>query len=305
MTALLLAAVTVTGFGSSAADRLEPAGVGRKIVFLYQPARGHHPNEESVTLFMHCLQTSPNVQGIRCEAHDRWPADPNTLRDAATVVMYSEGAWKNGRPHPILTPERMEVLDRHMARGCGAVLLHYTLTAAEKVEMPFVIRWIGGYYSFESRESSNRMGRKPTPYSPATPSHAVSRGWKAFSLPHHETYFRLSFAERAVPILRAPLIAKPERASDNVVAWALERRRGGGRGFGYSGGHFYDNWLNDDLRTMVLNAIVWTAGMDVPAEGVQSTVPKALRRPTRLSEWRGKADRTKPHVSHRTTEDNP
>ena len=281
MAGLVLAMLTLAG--DPAGPAKAPEAAGRKIVFLYQPARGHHPNEESCVLFQHCLESSPGLKGLRCELHAIWPKDPNTLNDAATIVMYSEGAWKGGRPHPILTPERMKHLDRLMARGCGAVLLHFTLTAAEKVEMPFVIRWVGGYYNFETRESSNRMGRAPTPYSPATPSHAISRGWNAFSLPHHETYFRLSFAERAVPILKAPLIAQPERPSDNVVAWALPRP-GGGRGFGFSGGHFYDNWLNDDLRTMVLNGIVWTAGLDVPADGVRSSVPRELSKPTPRAE---------------------
>ena len=45
-----------------------------------------------------------------------------------------------------------------------------------------------------------------------------------------------------------------------VVAWAYERE-GGGRGFGYTGGHFHRNWDDDNARNLVLNAIEWSAGL--------------------------------------------
>ena len=49
----------------------------------------------------------------------------------------------------------------------------------------------------------------------------------------------------------------------------------GGRGFGFTGGHFHDNWGNSPFRKLVLNAIVWLAKVDVPANGVESTVTAA------------------------------
>ena len=53
------------------------------------------------------------------------------------------------------------------------------------------------------------------------------------------------------------------------VAWVYERPDGG-RGFGFTGGHWHWNWGNDNFRTVVLNGIVWTAGLEVPAGGVPS-----------------------------------
>ena len=55
------------------------------------------------------------------------------------------------------------------------------------------------------------------------------------------------------------------------MAWAAERP-GGGRGFGFTGGHFHKGWANNDQRKLVLNAILWTAKADVPANGVESVV---------------------------------
>ena len=56
-----------------------------------------------------------------------------------------------------------------------------------------------------------------------------------------------------------------------MLAWVVERPDGG-RGFGFTGGHFHKNWGDPNFRKLVLNAILWTAGLDVPAAGVESQV---------------------------------
>ena len=49
----------------------------------------------------------------------------------------------------------------------------------------------------------------------------------------------------------------------------------GGRGVGFVGGHYHKNWAIDEFRKLVLNAIVWTARMEVPEGGVPAgTVSK-------------------------------
>lgn len=73
--------------------------------------------------------------------------------------------------------------------------------------------------------------------------------------------------------LLAPLLAVPAlpgRDPDGRwVAWAKERPDGG-RGFGTTCGHFYENWRNDDFRKLMLNVIAWSARVNVPAEGMES-----------------------------------
>lgn len=53
--------------------------------------------------------------------------------------------------------------------------------------------------------------------------------------------------------------------------WTVARGDGG-RGFGFTGGHFHLNWGNADFRKVVLNALVWVSGAEVPEGGVASTV---------------------------------
>jgi len=82
-----------------------------------------------------------------------------------------------------------------------------------------------------------------------------------------------------VPILKATppddtrrtAAAKEHPGREEVVAWAFQRPDGG-RGFGFTGGHFHVNWGDDNFRKLVLNALLWTAKGEVPAAGVSSRV---------------------------------
>jgi hypothetical protein len=55
------------------------------------------------------------------------------------------------------------------------------------------------------------------------------------------------------------------------MMWAVERDDGG-HGVGFTGGHFHTNWQNDNFRKAVLNALVWICKVDVPPNGVDSSV---------------------------------
>ena len=55
------------------------------------------------------------------------------------------------------------------------------------------------------------------------------------------------------------------------MMWGIERSDGG-RGVGFTGGHFHKNWGDENFRNIALNAMLWICKMDVPASGVQSVV---------------------------------
>ena len=58
---------------------------------------------------------------------------------------------------------------------------------------------------------------------------------------------------------------------DNTVAWVYERFAGktflGGRSYGVTLGHFHENWRIESLRRMLVNGILWTAGLEIPRSG--------------------------------------
>ena len=84
----------------------------------------------------------------------------------------------------------------------------------------------------------------------------------------------LVYAHSGNPEVRNEVI---ELKQPQHVAWAVQREDGG-RGFGFTGGHFHRGWANDDQRKLVLNAILWVAGVEVPANGVESKVTTAMLR---------------------------
>ena len=53
------------------------------------------------------------------------------------------------------------------------------------------------------------------------------------------------------------------------VAWAYERPAGG-RDFGFTGAHNHVSWQDENFRKVVLNAILWTANVEVPQTGCPS-----------------------------------
>ena len=53
----------------------------------------------------------------------------------------------------------------------------------------------------------------------------------------------------------------------------IRQRDDGGRSFAFIGGHAHKNWQIAELRKTVLNAILWSAHVDVPAGGVESSLP--------------------------------
>jgi hypothetical protein len=104
---------------------------------------------------------------------------------------------------------------------------------------------------------------------PVKNNHPISRGCGGY-VAEDEWYFdiRLSSNEpQVVPIMTGKL--PPWKPEDKALAWAVERRDGG-RGFGFSGGHYHKNWHMEPFRKLVLNAILWVAKVDVPKDGVSS-----------------------------------
>jgi type 1 glutamine amidotransferase len=249
----------------------------KKIVFIADLPDGHgagtHEYAKGVRLLQKCLDNSPNVKGIKTEAYFAgWPENPAVLEDADTIVLYTTGSDKG--KHPLLKDNRLDYLGRQMKRGAGLVCLHYTLYVDNQKGGggPEFLEWIGGYTDYQNKYSTHTVTiNNPPPATPASPGHPVSRGWKEYAT-RNEFYIRQRFREgdrRLTPILTTMLpVEKPER---QVIAWAVERDDGG-RGFAFTEGHFHSNWGVEDFRKMVLNAILWTAKMEVPAGGVQSTV---------------------------------
>ena len=145
--------------------------------------------------------------------------------------------------------------------------------------------WLGGYY-----ETYWSVNPSWTARFTAIPRHPVTRGVKPFAI-FDEWYYHMRFREGMAGVTPLLSAAPPDSTREGPfgphsgnqtvrarkgmtehLAWAYERPSGG-RGFGLTGGHFHWSWGHDDFRRVVLNGIAWTAGIEVPAEGIPSTTP--------------------------------
>lgn len=268
----LLIAVTIPAFAAE-----------KKVVFIAgKPSHrsGEHEHRAGCLLLQSCLTNVPGVTSVVYS--NGWPTDPKAFDGAATVVIYSDG----GGGHPLLQEDRLKTFGDLMEKGVGLVLLHYAVEPIKEKGQKEFLDWIGG--AFEINWSVNPHWEADFAKLPA---HPIARGTTPFRS-NDEWYFNMRFADAmkgVTPILSAvppgsttnrndgphennPAVRQMVARGDTQhVGWAFERPNGG-RGFGFTGGHFHKNWGNENQRRIVLNAILWTARMEVPANGVPSVV---------------------------------
>jgi type 1 glutamine amidotransferase len=236
---------------------------------------GMHDYGWSVQLLKVMLDNSNVKDRVRVEFHlDGWPKNPRTLEDADTIMIISDGRDGNQfeeAPH-LASDERVRFIDKQMKRGCGFLTFHFSTFAPEKYRDQ-VLDWCGGYFQWETdgkRQWYSAIQTLETEVQLGAADHPISRGLKPFKM-REEFYYNIRFKpkdETLKPIWTVPAL-KGRDPDGRIVAWARERSDGG-RGFGTTAGHFYDNWKHEHFRKMILNAIVWTAKLDVPDGGVEA-----------------------------------
>ena len=262
---------------------LPRAAEAKKIVLIAGSLDTHpknsHEYEKNIVLLKHCLDTSPDLKGWTTEVYfNGWPGNASALADADTILLTSGGSDHREQDHPLYLGDHLAQLEKQMKRGCGIVFFHWSTFHPIRVHDQ-ITEWVGGYFDYETGNTPNHwysaIETREWTASPATPSHPINRGVIPFKL-QEEFYFKIRFREadpRLVPIVVNDTLGE---ARANTVGWAVQRDDGG-RGFGFTGGHFYDNWWIPEFRRLILNALVWTAGGEVPANGVSSTLEPRVK----------------------------
>lgn len=283
--ATLIAFVAIVSVCPSALAESQPeTPVPRKVVLIAGPkshgpvGNGVHDYPWSVKLLKVMLDNSNIREEVRVEYHlDGFPADPKTLDDADTIMVISDG--RDGdkfveAPH-FESEANLKAVQKQIDRGCGFLTFHFSTFAPDRYAKQ-ICEWSGGYFDWETdgqRKWYSAIKTQETDVLPATPKHPVLNGVAPFQM-REEFYFNIRFAPEGdelkglSPIWQVPTLEGRE-GDGNVVAWA-KQRADGGRGFGTTCGHFYNNWKHENFRRMILNAIAWTSGMDVPDGGVRS-----------------------------------
>lgn len=289
----LLSCFVLAGMAMSLVTSSEAAETKKLVIVAGKPSHPPRMHEfnAGVQLLASCLKDVPD---LKVEfVLNGWPKDEAVFDGADAVVFYMDG----GRKHEVVQENgrRQKLVDEWVSKGVGIGCMHYGVEIIPSQAGQDFKRWIGGYY--ENMFSCNPIWE---PNFAMMPDHPITNGVKPFKI-SDEWYFNIRFIDdipgnakaevegiKFYPILTAvasddvrdgPYVyprgpyphIEANRGRAEATMWAIERPDGG-RGFGFTGGHFHDNWANDDFRKVVLNAMLWTAHADVPQDGVASAL---------------------------------
>jgi type 1 glutamine amidotransferase len=251
----------------------------KKVVFIAgKRSHGYAEHEHRAGCLLLAKALNENVPDVHAVVVENgWPKDPSILDDADCVVVYADG----GGGHPLV--KHLDEFDKLMKRGVGLVCLHYAVEVPNGRPGEEMEQWTGGYFAPDWSVNPHWTASYK-----ALPQHAVTRGVHPFTI-NDEWYYHMRFLPQGnvTPILTdlppQSTLSRPDgthsgnpavreaiaKGEPQTMAWARERPDGG-RGFGLSGGHVHWNWGNDNFRKLVLNAIVWAAHGEVPANGIAS-----------------------------------
>jgi len=277
------------------AQAVTPDGKHKLVLIAGKPSHppGMHEFKAGTMLLEKCLASVPNLVVDRHEMG--WVKDESTFADADAVVIYADG----GKGHPAVQGTHLETIQKLIDKGVGLGVMHYGVEVVPELGGKEFQAWLGGHY--ENSFSCNPIWE---PNFATFPEHPITRGVKPFQI-DDEWYFNMRFrpafkdgivaAEdtgmKFMPILVAtppdatrdgPYVypkgpyahIQAEKGAAEAMMWSVERADGG-RGFGFTGGHFHKNWGNADFRKTILNALLWVSKVEVPAAGVDSSVSEA------------------------------
>ena len=254
-----------------------------KIIFIAgRPSHGPLSHEHRAGCLL-LAKSLAAVKGVVTEVHTNgWVSDEKVFEGAAAIVVYSDG----GGGHPFLSGDRLQKIGALMQKGVGLGALHYAVEPVTAKGNAEFRDWMGGCFETHWSVNPHWDGDFKT-----FPKHPVTSGVKPFKT-NDEWYFHMRFRDDmkdVTPILSAIAPASTMNRGDGShsgnpavreavksgapqhVMWTATRPNNG-RGFGFTGGHNHLGWGNAEQRKLVLNAILWIAKSDVPANGVESTV---------------------------------
>ncbi len=227
---------------------------------------GQHEYFAGCALLMDWLKAQRDVWPVM--ARGGWPKNEKVFAGARAVVYFGDGGGKQ----PFVDPAHWQTLGRLMDGGAGLVLLHQAVDFPKGPDATKIQGWLGGVFHGDI----GCRGHWDMELKPAG-NHPVLRGVEPFSAPADGWLYNLHFAPKGVtPLLRGAVPDKSRTTADarqhvgrqEVVAWAFQRE-GGGRGFAFTGADLHKSWAYPSQRRMVVNGILWAAGLEVPATGAR------------------------------------
>jgi len=253
----------------------------REILLIAGPpshTRLAHEQNAAAMLFARFLNEVPGIHAT--VSKNGWPSDAGLITRADAIWVFCDG----GEKHLIAKEDHTAQMQAAAKRGAGMMFYHYGVEPPAKTLHEEFLDWTGGFFELNRSVNPIFEGDFAT-----LPKHPITRGVTPFKL-KDEWYYNMTFrgdkkgiTEILVTTPPASSLSRPDGPHEGnpdvrskvgqpqCVMWAYQRPDGG-RGAGFTGGHFHMNLGDDNFRKLVLNALVWVAKGEVPANGVTSNV---------------------------------
>jgi hypothetical protein len=239
---------------------------GTKIVLLAgTPSNksGQHEYFAGCAVMMELLKQTKGVHVVM--ARDGWPKNEAIFKNAKAVVYFGDGGGKQ----PFLEPAKWSIIEGLMKEKAGLVLLH------QGVDFPLgpekeIMAWMGGVFL----KDKGCRGHWDMEF-PEIGTHPVLGGVKPFKLAGDGWLYNMHFADKGVTPLLSGVVPDKSRTNPDakkyigraeVMAWAYQRPEGG-RGFAFTGCDLHKSWSDENQRKLVVNGILWSAGLEIPKGG--------------------------------------
>jgi putative heme-binding domain-containing protein len=215
------------------------AGATRAVnILLVAGRKDHGPGEHDYPAWQRVWkQLLSMADATTVTTADDWPS-PDQLKTSDVLVFYQQGKW---------TPERAKDLDAFLARGGGAVYIHYAVDGDK--DAPGFAQRIG--LAWQGGQSRFRHGHLDLGFETGS-KHPIGRNFDKLRL-QDESYWRLTGDSQRVQVLATGR----EDGAAQPLFWTLEPSKG--RVFVSIPGHF--SWTFDDplYRVLLLRGIAWVA----------------------------------------------
>lgn len=241
--------------------------------------RTEHDYPDGILAIERLIKGSPQCQALNPVVKSfptGFPSDLSQIADADVVLMYFGMDYRTMSDVLDNEPRRVAI-ERLMAKGAGLIALHQASTVPDRSSLVPMADWLGGV-RFGMADRTTEIAQIRISGAGKNP---IANGLKPFEY-LDEFYPTITFSttDKVTPILTAkthiqtrnnkPVFEEPP--SDHVIAWAAERPNGG-RSFAFTSGHYLLTFDQPQIRTMLLNAILWTTKRDVPPAGATTNAP--------------------------------
>jgi type 1 glutamine amidotransferase len=211
-----------------------------------------------------------SIDATLSRADEPWPDGPAQIDQADGVVMFvTEGArWLQN------DPRRYAAISQMLKRGGGLVAIHWSVGAKEGQYMEQQLQILGGSRGGPERKYTYLE----TDVTVLNPEHPIVTGVESYRV-HDEFYYNLDLLQ-AGPTAPAggrvitPLLSAKIEDKDEICGWAFEPEVGG-RSFGFVCLHYHRNWELPHYRRLVVQGVLWTLDLPIPAGGVDPAIDPA------------------------------